>query len=199
MRRWHGALLGMAATTVMATAALAQGVQWNEDGTVDLMLGPDYDDTVITVPQASMGALFGPDEKPFEGAEISVTVNSSGPKGGISGPLHAFRPVWEELSGGKLNIVELPFAEHYTKMMLDLRNGTGEYDAFMVGAFWYGDIVPGGYGYPIDEMMASGDYPRVDLRIRCRRPCRPCTSGATRAMVCSTTPMARSSTTAGTR
>jgi multiple sugar transport system substrate-binding protein len=30
----------------------------------------------------------------------------------------------------------------------------------MVGAFWYGDIVPGGYGYAIDDLMASGDYPQ---------------------------------------
>ena len=144
----------------MATGASAQNVRWNDDGTVDLMLGPDYDDAVITTTREQLGTLFGPDEKPFEGAEISVTVNSSGPKGGISGPLHAFRPIWEELSGGKLNIVELPFGEHYTKMMLDLRNGTGEYDAFMVGAFWYGDIAPAGYGYPIDELMASDEYPQ---------------------------------------
>src|SRR3546814_11703378 len=80
--------------------------------------------------------------------------------GGISGPLYAFRPVWEELSGGKVNIVELPFAEHYTKMMLDLRNGTGEYDAFIVGAFWYGDIAAGHYGLPVTDFMESEEFPR---------------------------------------
>jgi multiple sugar transport system substrate-binding protein len=173
----------VAAGVLMASTAMAQEhVRWNDDGTVDLMLGPDYDDTVITTTREELGTLFGPDELPFEGAEISVTVNSSGPKGGISGPLHAFRPVWEELSGGKLNIVELPFGEHYTKMMLDLRNGTGEYDGFMVGAFWYGDIVPAGYGYPIDDLMASGEYPQWtydSMRLRSRR----CTSGVARATV----------------
>ena len=45
-------------------------------------------------------------------------------------------------------------------MMLDLRNGTGQYDAFMVGAFWYGDIVPAGYSFQIDELMKSGKYPQ---------------------------------------
>ena len=126
--------LCVATTTLLASTAMAQEyVKWNDDGTVDLMLGAEYDDTVITVQQEDLGGLFGPDEKPFEGAEISVTVNASGPKGGISGPLHAFRGPWEEMTGATLNIVELPFAEHYTKMMLDLRNGTGEYDAFMVG------------------------------------------------------------------
>jgi multiple sugar transport system substrate-binding protein len=161
MKLPYRSLLGAVASVVMASTAMAQDhVRWNDDGTVDLMLGPNYDDTVITTTREELGTLFGPGELPFEGAEISVTVNSSGPKGGISGPLHAFRPVWEELSGGKLNIVELPFGEHYTKMMLDLRNGTGEYDGFMVGAFWYGDIAPAGYGFPIDDLMASDEYPQ---------------------------------------
>jgi multiple sugar transport system substrate-binding protein len=81
-------------------------------------------------------------------------------KGGISGPLYEFRPIWEDLSGGKIYIIELPFAEHYTKMMLDVRNGTGQYDAFMVGAFWYGDIVPNGYALPVDDMNKSGRFPK---------------------------------------
>ena len=149
-----------AAIVALAAGSATAGeyVDWGDD-TVTLKLGEQYDNATIEVPRANMGALFGPDEKPFEGEEISVTVNASGPKGGISGPLHAFRGPWEELTGATLNIVELPFAEHYTKMMLDLRNGTGEYDAFMVGAFWYGDIAPAGYAFTIDELMESGDYP----------------------------------------
>lgn len=152
---------GLAACALFGTGALAAepGVVWNDDGTVELHLGSFYDDAVIVTTREELGGLFGPDEKPFEGAEITVTVNASGPKGGISGPLHAFRPIWEELSGGSLNIVELPFGEHYTKMMLDLRSGTGQYDAFMVGAFWYGDIAPQGYAFPIDDLMESGDFP----------------------------------------
>lgn len=135
-------------------------VDWNDDGTVTLKLGEAYDNTEIVVNGEDLGALFGADEQPFPDAEISVTVNSGGPKGGISGPLYAFRGPWEELTGGTLNVIELPFGEHYTKMMLDLRNGTGQYDAFMVGAFWYGDIVPNGFAFPVDEMIESGDYPK---------------------------------------
>jgi multiple sugar transport system substrate-binding protein len=144
------------------SAALAQDtphVKWHDDGTVELITDPEYG-SVIKTTQEELGTDFGPGKKPYEGATISVTVNAGGPKGGIAGPLYEFRPIWEELSGGKVNIIELPFAEHYTKMMLDLRNGTGDYDAFMVGAFWYGDIVPAGYGLPIDEMQASGRFPK---------------------------------------
>jgi len=152
----------IAATALTAFAvgpAAAQNVEWKDDGKVLLHLGEAYGNQTIETTREELGSIFGPGKKPFEGTEITVTVNAGGPKGGISGPLYQFRPIWEELSGGKVNVVELPFAEHYTKMMLDLRNGTGQYDAFMVGAFWYGDIVPAGYAYQIDDLMASGEYP----------------------------------------
>ena len=153
-------MLATAATALCASAASAQTVNWRDDGGADLILD---DGTVIATAPGELGALFGPGEKPFDGAEITVTVNNSGPKGGISGPLYTFRPIWEELSGGKLNIVELPFGEHYTKMMLDLRNGTGQYDAFMVGAFWYGDIAEGNYGFPLNDLIDSGEFPQWSL------------------------------------
>jgi multiple sugar transport system substrate-binding protein len=153
-------MLATAATALCAASASAQTVNWRPDGGADLILD---DGTVLATAPGELGDLFGPGEKPFDGAEITVTVNNSGPKGGISGPLYTFRPIWEELTGGKLNIVELPFGEHYTKMMLDLRNGVGQYDAFMVGAFWYGDIAVGNYGFPINEFMESGEYPQWTL------------------------------------
>jgi multiple sugar transport system substrate-binding protein len=161
MRIWQRTLLGAAATVLLATAAAAQEhVRWNDDGTVDLMLGPDYDNVVITTTREELGSLFGPDEKPFEGANITVLTLDSGPKGGISGPINAFRPVWEELSGGTLDIALVPITDLYAKMMLDLRQGTGLYDGIIVGAFFYGDLVAGDYMIPIDDYLASDEYPQ---------------------------------------
>ena len=160
MPKLRGLLAGAAISMLLAAGAQAEQVEWKDDGTVLIHLGEAYNNAVITTSRDELGTEFGPGKKPFEGVTITLTVNGAGPKGGISGPLHQFRPIWEELSGGKVEIVELPFGEHYTKMMLDLRNGTGQYDAFMVGAFWYGDIVPAGYAYSIDELMASGKYPK---------------------------------------
>jgi multiple sugar transport system substrate-binding protein len=159
MKGLKTALISAALVAVAAGTALAAGkhVKWLGDGTVELIMA---DGTVLKTSRGELGSLFGPGKRPFAGKKISITVNSGGPKGGISGPLHSFRPIWEELSGAKLNIVELPFGEHYTKMMLDLRLGTGQYDGFMVGAFWYGDIVPSGYAFPIDDLMATGEYPK---------------------------------------
>src|SRR3954447_23531449 len=161
MRFAKALLCGAAMSLLAAGTAWAEGhAEWGKDGSLVMKLGPEYDNAVITLPKDKVGSEFGPGKKPFEGVTINVTVNGAGPNGGISGPLYSFRPIWEEISGGKVNIVELPFAEHYTKMMLDLRNGTGQYDAFMVGAFWYGDIVPAGYAYPVDELNKSGKYPK---------------------------------------
>ena len=153
-------LLLSTSLTLVAGAAGAQSVDWNDDGGATITLD---DGSVIETAPGELGALFGPGEQPFEGAEISITVNAGGPRGGISGPLHSFRPIWEELSGGSVEIVELPFAEHYTKMMLDLRNGTGQYDAFMVGAFWYGDIVGGNYALPVNDYLDTDEFPQWSI------------------------------------
>jgi hypothetical protein len=32
--------------------------------------------------------MFGKGKQPFKGKKIAITVNNSGPKGGISGPLY---------------------------------------------------------------------------------------------------------------
>ena len=168
MRIWHNTLLGVAATALIASTAAAQEhARWNDDGTVDLMLGPDYDNAVITAAQEDLGTLFGPDEKPFEGVDITVLTLDSGPKGGISGPINAFRPVWEELSGGKLDIALVPITDLFAKMMLDLRQGTGLYDAIIVGAFFYGDLIAGDYMVSV-RANGSGASDHANFRVTVR-------------------------------
>ena len=91
------ALLAGAALGVFSLASAQAGefVEWQDDGTVLLKLGKDYDDAVITANKADLGALFGPDEKPFEGEEITVLTLDSGPpairdpKPVTSGPIRA--------------------------------------------------------------------------------------------------------------
>lgn len=150
------------ATTALSASAVAQEVEyvtWNDDDTVTLRADPEYN-FEITISRADLGSLFAPDYKPFEGETVTVLTLDSGPMGGISGPLHMFRPIWEELSGGTLEIALTPISDLYAKMMLDLNQGTGLYDAIMVGAFFYGDLVTNGYMVPIDDYMASDEYPQ---------------------------------------
>ena len=153
--------VGLLALCVAAADAATVGkyVTWNDDGTVELRMDPEYGGVIKTT-RDELGALFGPGLKPFEGQEVTILSLDSGPKGGISGPVYAFRPIWEELTGGKLTIALTPISELYTKTFLDLRNGTGEYDAIIVGAFFYGDLIAGDYILPVDEWRDSGDYPK---------------------------------------
>lgn len=67
----------------------------------------------ITFTDEEIGTIAASGEKPFEGITITVTVNQGGPKGGISGPLYEWRDAWEQITGAKLNIVEIPYAEHH--------------------------------------------------------------------------------------
>ncbi len=159
MKGFYRVLAGSVLATLVAAGAHAQGknVQWMDDGTVDLIMD---DGTTINVSQDSLGSLFGPGEKPFDGTTITVLVLDSGPKGGISGPMHSIRPIWEELSGGKLEIALVPITDLYAKMMLDLRQGVGLYDGIIVGAFFYGDLVSDNYIIPVEEYMESGEFPQ---------------------------------------
>ena len=127
----------LSALAIALPAVAGKHVNWKDDGTVDLI---HEDGTIINITREQLGAAYGPDEKPFEGETITVLSLDSGPKGGISGPLYSARPIWEELSGATVELALVPFADLYSKMMLDMKNGTGLYDATITGAFFYGDF-----------------------------------------------------------
>ena len=156
------ALLGGVALSLLSVAGAAAGeyVEWFDDGTVLLKLGPEYDGAVIETTREELGSLFGPDRKPFEGTTVTVLTHDEGRKGPISGPIQALRPVWEELSGGRLEVALVPITELYAQMMLDLQRGTGLYDAIVVAAYFYGDLVAGNFLAPVDDLVADGAYPR---------------------------------------
>ena len=146
----------LSALAIALPAVAGKHVNWKDDGTVDLI---HEDGTVINITREQLGAAYGPDEKPFEGETITVLSLDSGPKGGISGPLYSARPIWEELSGAKVELALVPFADLYSKMMLDMKNGTGLYDATITGAFFYGDLVDGNYIIPVEDIgYGTPDY-----------------------------------------
>ena len=151
-----------AGTVAMGAAAAGAGeyVDWLDDGTVLLKLGPDYDNAVIETSAAELGTAFGLDRKPFEDTTVTILTHDEGAKGPISGPIQAFRPVWEELTGGTLEIELVHISDLYATMMLDLQRRTGAYDAVVVAAYFYGDLIAGDYIVPVEEFMASGAYPK---------------------------------------
>ena len=99
---------------------------------------------------------------PYEGDTVTVSVNTAGKEGPISGPLYEVRNEFEAATGAELEIVELPFAEHFPKLMNDLTSQTGEYDASIAGAWWLGDLVGGDFIMPVDEYYEDPSFPQWD-------------------------------------
>ena len=159
------ALVVLAAIAVVVVMALAPGkrppgLKWHEDGSVDLITHEDGE--VIHLTKEQLGTMFGPGKQPFAGKRITITVNSAGPKGGISGPLHRLRPAWEDLTGAELVIAEIPIAEQLPKTIDDLRLDAGSFDGFIEGAWYMGEYITPGYIIPIDDYIADKRFPQWD-------------------------------------
>jgi len=103
------------------------------------------------------------DSCPFAGQTVTVIVNTAGEKGPISGPFYEVRDEFEAATGAELEIVEVPFAEHFPKLMTDLTTGTGEYDTSIAGAWWLGDLVAGDFIIPYDEYYNDDRFPKWDI------------------------------------
>jgi multiple sugar transport system substrate-binding protein len=161
MRAWRQCLLMVLGGWALVGAAQAgEHIDWFDDGTVLLKLGPTYDDAVIETSRGELGSLFGPGAQPFAGAIIHVLTLDEGPKGAISGPLTAWAPVFEELSGAKVELELVPVTNLYSTMMLDLQRGTGRYDATVVAAYFYGELIGGNFLRSVDDLAVSGKFPR---------------------------------------
>jgi multiple sugar transport system substrate-binding protein len=155
-------IMAVLLTVLPFTLVFAEYIKWYDDGGVDLITFEDEE--VIHLTKQQIGTMFGPGKKPFAGKRIAITVNNSGPKGGISGPMYRLRPAWEELTGAKLDIVEMPLAEQLNKTINDLRLGTGQFDGFMEGAWYMGEYITPGFIIPIDKYIADKRFPFWDTK-----------------------------------
>jgi multiple sugar transport system substrate-binding protein len=160
MKRFCWLAVWLVAIFGVAAAQEYQNLEWHDDGSVTLITQDDGER--ITIPAGQLGTLFGPGERPFEGARIAITVNTGGPKGGISGPLHQLRPAWQELTGATLDIVEMPLPEQLPTTINDLRLGLNQFDGFIQGAWYMGEYVTPDFIVPIDDYIADERFPQWD-------------------------------------
>lgn len=93
--------------------------------------------------------------KKYAGTEITITWEA-----GLQAldPLNFSGPKWEELTGIKVNVVEIPNPEMFTKTLQEFRAGTGAYDALNVVPTWMPDLVRSGALEPLDDYVDKFGY-----------------------------------------
>ena len=74
--------------------------------------------------------------KPYKGTTINVMVL----KATVGDGLKYHVPHWEAETGGKVNVAEVPIETLHQQIFSDLSSGLGRYDAYMTGAWFYGDF-----------------------------------------------------------
>ncbi len=91
--------------------------------------------------------------KPYKGTTINVMVL----KATVGDGLKYHVPHWEEATGGKVNVAEVPIETLHTQIFSDLSSGLGKYDAYMTGAWFYGDFfVPKEpYIVPVEKFVSD--------------------------------------------
>lgn len=90
--------------------------------------------------------------KKYEGVKLTV-VTQPGPY--IAGPLIDHSKEWTALTGGEVEVIEVPYEELYSKIMTPFTTGVHAYDMIVVGATWLPDFTP--YLVPLDDYIANPD------------------------------------------
>ncbi len=62
-------------------------------------------------------------------------------------------PEWQQLTGIKVQVNEIPFEELFTKQMLEHKAASGAYDVMLVGPSWVADFVRAGALEPLDPYI----------------------------------------------
>ena len=88
--------------------------------------------------------------KQFSGTTITITAEA-----GLQALLDkdVTGPEFEKLTGIKVNVIELPFEEIYTKTLLEHKAGTGAYDVLLVSPAWLADVVGQGVVEPLEPFI----------------------------------------------
>ena len=93
--------------------------------------------------------------KKYAGTEISIVWEA-----GLQSldPLNYSGPKWEQLTGIKVKVVEVPTDQMFTKIVQDFRSGAGAYDALNVIPSWMPDLVKAGALEPLDAFVDQFGY-----------------------------------------
>lgn len=91
----------------------------------------------------------------YAGSTITITYEA-----GLQAldPLNFSGPMWEELTGIEVEVIEIPINELFTKTIAEHRAGTGAYDLLNVVPAWMPDLVEAGVLEPLDRYVDEYGY-----------------------------------------
>jgi multiple sugar transport system substrate-binding protein len=97
-----------------------------------------------------IGSVAGAAE--FDGVTVNV-MTFTGPQ--IAEPLQRRAPDFEKLTGAKVNVITVPFADLYTKLLTDWSSGTNSVDAAVFAPQWMVDYIAGGFLEDLTARVAA--------------------------------------------
>lgn len=89
----------------------------------------------------------------YAGQEITVQVIDAS----VKLPLEEARAEYEAATGAKLTIVADPIENAFPKLLEDAVNGTNAIDGSVIGMWWLGELVEGGFVRAYDDFYANPD------------------------------------------
>ena len=73
-----------------------------------------------------------------------------------------WKPLWEAQTGGKINIVLVPYATVEEKMWIEFRTKAGSFDIACIPGTWKGDVMGGGHVEDLGPYITKFGYPGWD-------------------------------------
>jgi multiple sugar transport system substrate-binding protein len=130
----------MFAAVLVVIATLA--AQCAPPAVVEKVVTKEVEKIVTQEVQKEVVVTPTPEAKPYEGLEVNI-LTFTGPQ--IAEPLQRRGPDFTALTGAKINVTIVPFADLYQKILTDAATGTNGFDAWVFAPQWMGDFITPGY------------------------------------------------------
>jgi multiple sugar transport system substrate-binding protein len=107
-------------------------------------------------------AAAGAGGKPFAGQTVTVAVGSF-----MSSGVNLFKREWEDRTGAKLQVVEIPFGDLYQRLFTSFSTGASEFDVAIYASDWIPEFALSGYISPLEQYYAKkGNWGSVLDRVK---------------------------------
>ncbi len=93
----------------------------------------------------------------FKGRTIAIMVTDT-----FVPVVDAWKPLWERETGGKINVILVPYMGLGDKMWIEFRTKTGTFDTAAIPSTWLGDVAGGGHVVELDPLFKKYGYPDWD-------------------------------------